>query len=73
MEKIYTWIIENHTWFFSGLGVLILSFILTYFFRKRNRSNIHIGDEISVRGCQSIGKVKGNVEIKINDQTKKKN
>lgn len=74
MDEIYNWISKNHQWFFSGLGVLILSLVITYLLRRKRRADIHIGDSISVRGRQNIGKVEGKekIEIKFNDQQKKK-
>lgn len=40
MEKIILWINENKEWLFSGIGVLIISNILSFFFGKKVGINI---------------------------------
>lgn len=75
IDNIFNWLEKNYEWFFSGLGVLLISFIVTYLLRKKNRENVHVGDSISVHGHKNIGKVEGKdkIEIKFNGQQKTKN
>ncbi|MCL2400183.1 MAG: hypothetical protein FWC91_10655 [Defluviitaleaceae bacterium] len=39
MNDIIYWINNNREWFFSGLGVFLLSIVGTYFFKRKNNHN----------------------------------
>lgn len=57
------WIINNYQWFFSGLGVFLLTSIVLFIKRQQTKRstirNIRIGDETQV----SIIQLEGNVQI----------
>jgi len=63
MENILKWLQENSIWFFSGVGSVLIGFILKFFRRKKKTSG---GDIITTHGTQSPGKVEGDY----NAQTK---
>lgn len=48
------WIIENKEWIFSGIGVLVISLILNFLFRRGNAKQIQKGGENS-KNYQSSG------------------
>jgi len=55
------WIINNYKWFFSGLGVFLLTSIVLFIKRQQTKrstiKNIKIGDETQVSIIQSEGNV----------------
>ena len=57
MESLIVWIIDNHQWFFSGLGVFLIGFFVV----QRKTSN-----KVSTKGHISPGNVKGDFKVTIN-------
>ncbi len=56
------WIINNYQWFFSGLGVFLLSIVIGFIIRRQMRKrttikNIRIGNKTQVNIIQSEGNV----------------
>lgn len=56
------WIINNYQWFFSGLGVFLLSIVVGFIIRRQMRKrttikNIRIGNKTQVNIIQSEGNV----------------
>jgi tetratricopeptide (TPR) repeat protein len=56
------WIINNYQWFFSGLGVFLLSIVIGFVIRRQMRKrttikNIRIGNKTQVNIIQSEGNV----------------
>lgn len=56
------WIINNYQWFFSGLGVFLLSIVIGFIIRRQMRKratikNIRIGNKTQVTIIQSEGNV----------------
>ncbi len=56
------WIINNYKWFFSGLGVFLLSIVVRFVIRRQTRKrttikNIRIGNKTQVNIIQSEGNV----------------
>lgn len=39
LQNMLAWIISNIEWLFSGLGIVIISFLFNYFFKKNNKGN----------------------------------
>ncbi len=67
MSEIWNIIKINKEWIFSGIGVLIISLIISFFrYRKKKTS----GDTIETLGNQSPGKVYGNYKVEIHDERK---
>lgn len=59
------WIINNYQWFFSGLGVFLLSIVIGFIIRRQMRKraiikNVRIGNKTQVNIIQS----EGNVQIR---------
>ncbi len=40
MEQFIYWIIENKEWVFSGIGVILLSFLAKFIFARKQSSNL---------------------------------
>lgn len=58
MEYVINWVTNNYTWFFSGLGVFLLSIIF----------GIKTYRKITTKGDFSPGIVKGNYKVSINSE-----
>ena len=63
MENILAWVGSNKEWLFSGIGVLIISTVITLFIRHRKSSK-----QIQKSGSNSVNiQVGGNLNISSKD------
>lgn len=64
-----SWIIENKEWLFSGVGVIIIGAIISYFWKKKTKSKrSHVDNSINQTIGKNIKSKDGNVEFKENKQ-----
>lgn len=73
MDTIITFMKNNYPWFFSGLGILLITAIFNLFRRKKKQIKREQGDFIVTTGNQSPGKVNGDYKVNIYGKKNKQN
>ena len=71
MEEIMKWLSTNKEWFFSGIGVLLFSFIIKIFCNFFNRKKEKTINQVQKSGNKSIN-VQSARDININSRDKEK-
>lgn len=61
------WITKNYQWIFSGIGVLIVSFLITFLFKSKSKGKQSIQKQQSGKNSVNIQSTK---DIKIKDSFK---
>lgn len=58
MEELWAWVIKNKEWLFSGIGVVVIGWVVQLFFKKSNASStqtIRSGDgSFNVQGGRDV-------------------
>lgn len=69
METVTNWLSHNKEWFFSGVGVLILGFVLKMIFSFTTRSKNPSASQTQRSGKKSINMQSGR-DINVNSRSK---
>lgn len=68
MEELWAWVIKNKEWLFSGIGVVVIGWIVQLIFKKSNSSSTQ-----TIRSGDGSTNVQGGRDVNVGTKNMKSN